>query len=223
MKNYEQLIETNNKYLGKNKKAKKYDIKSCYFNDFISGTKEPTAALTDVFNYGFVCGHKQATEEYNNIMLDCLQLDSNTSESKKKLLQLIYDMPFWADEFYRYLYTFLVCGMTRTKSRFPMSIGHEEEVLEYCTKLSETKTEAENKTAVMDPTEKEHTGSGSASLSGSLCNTINVITKINHAEVLDFISAVSKLCISNANENGNIVCNEKFIKELVNLTGQISK
>lgn len=99
---------------------------------FENSSKEDfVSLLSDLFNYGFMAGYKQSEKEHKEAAKRTLDLSKDVFELKEKLLRLIYDMPWYADKSYQYLYSFIVSGMTCEKPWFPMSIGHEKEIAEH--------------------------------------------------------------------------------------------
>lgn len=216
MKTYEEIIESNKKYLKQNPKQKRYSFKSEYYNNFLAGTheEEPLQTMISLFDYGFVSGHKQAIAESKKADVHKLDLSKEVIADKEKLLRLIYDMPWWADSAYRYLYSFISCGMTHEQKIFPMSIGHEEEVVSFYSELrkKEEAKKAEEEASKPQLTEEEK--ARKKALSDEYSRLLKYSLQIESPEIMNFLSKIAMNCVV---DSGKEIDSEEYLSLNANM------
>ena len=210
MKTYKEIIETNNKYLKKNPKQKRYSFKSEYYNNFFASTyeKEPLQAINSLFDYGFVLGHKQAIVESKKADVYKLDLSKDVIPYKEKLLRLIYDMPWWSEDAYRYLYSFITCGMMPKYHMFPMSIGHELEIISFNEKShkdEEIKKSKEDEHK-LQLTEEEKVVK--KALADAYSDLLKYSLMIKSPEIIYFLSRIAMQCVI---DSGKEIASEECI------------
>lgn len=196
MKTYEEIIESNKKYLKQNPKQKRYSFKSEYYNNFLAGTheEEPLQTMISLFDYGFVSGHKQAIAESKKADVHKLDLSKDVIPDKEKLLRLIYDMPFWADTTYQYLYAFIVFGMSKDTMKFPKAIGHEEEIADFLQYHEEEQRKKLAEEEADKPQLTEEEKARKKALSEEYSNLLKYSLQIESPEIMHFLSTVAKNC-----------------------------
>jgi len=146
--NYEETKQAFGSFSKKHSIKDDFDMSYSVINSIkplLTDSEEIINTLYNVFCYGFMAGYKQSEAEHRKADKKVLDLSKDVFKDKEKLLRLIYDMPWWADTSYQYLYSFIAHGMTHNEPTFPMSNGHEEEVNEYVSNYQKEKQQNDAK------------------------------------------------------------------------------
>lgn len=216
MKNYEQLIEANRKYLQQNGQQKRYSFNAEYYNDFLSGmcSDEVTQTMIDLFNYGYVCGHKQATAESKKADQHKLDLSKEVCADKERLLRLVYDMPFWADTTYQYLYAFIVFGMSKDTMKFPEAIGHEQEIADFLQYHEEEQRKKLAEEEANKPQLTEEEKARKKALSNEYSRLLKYSLQIESPEIMNFLSKIAMNCVI---DSGKEIDSEEYLSLNANM------
>lgn len=134
-------------------------------------------SLIHAFLYGTIMGiqheRKKRKEKANRAL-------ENTLEIKRRLVDLVKDIPWWADTTCDYLYSFIAFGMLNGK--FRMSEGHKKELeifkAEYDKKQEEKKIETEQPKPELSKKNK------------LLYSSMNMLTKIEGEDVQEYLNII---------------------------------